>query len=308
MKRFLQYILIVICILGTMRSFAQNDIDVSNYMFDEISYNPAFTGEGEQFRAFLLARKQWLGFNGSPLFETFSIDGATKHIGGLGLHIVNDKLGFENVVTATGNYSYGVNLGEHSRLTAGFAAGIIDRYIDISEFVYQNQVQSDPEGYDANQNFIIPTINVGLLLSVKNLTVGASATHIASNLKNASVEKLPRHIYGYVKYKISPNEKVSIVPSLLLKSGSTKTQLEENVNFYFNNKFWLGVSYRSRESIVGLAGIILRERIYIGYSYDCNLVGENRQYSFGSHEIFLSWRMKKDPHQSGFYQSTRLFN
>ena len=144
MKRQLRYIISVLFVVVSAGHIqAQNDIDVSNYMFDEISYNPAFTGEGETFRAFLLARKQWLGFDGSPPFETLSIDGATKHIGGLGLHVVNDKLGFENVVTATLNYSYGVNLAENVRLTAGFAGGIIDRHVDISEFISQDQVQKD---------------------------------------------------------------------------------------------------------------------------------------------------------------------
>lgn len=307
MRKILQYIVFATGIILSSQTFAQNDIDVSNYMFDEISYNPAFTGEGETFRASLLARKQWLGFDGSPLFQTLSIDGATKKFGGLGLHIVNDKLGFENVVTATANYSYGVNLGEFSRLTAGFAVGIIDRFIDVSEFVYQNQVESDPEGYYENENNIIPTLNVGLRLDVKNLVLGASATHVASNLESASTTKLPRHIYGYAQYKINPDKKVCVVPTVLVKYGSTKTQFEGNTNVYINNKFWLGASYRVNESAVALAGIILKERIFIGYSYDWN-VGENSKYSYGSHEIFMSWRMRKDPHQKGFYQSTRLFN
>jgi len=300
------YSFIVLCVMYALPSFAQNDIDVSHYMFDEISYNPAFTGEGETFRASLLGRKQWLGFNGSPIFETFSIDGATKKFGGFGLHVVNDKLGFENVVTATANYSYGVNLGENSRLTAGFAAGIIDRFVDVSELVYQNQVQVDPEAYEED-NVVIPTINLGLRLQVHDFTLGASATHIASNLKDASIEKLPRHIYGYAKYNIRIRENFSIVPSFLVKYGSAKTQFEGNANFYFNNKFWAGASYRIGESIVAMGGIILKRRIYIGYSYDWN-VGSHGRYSYGSHEIFMSWRMKKDPKQQGFYQSTRLFN
>ncbi|MCQ2608488.1 MAG: type IX secretion system membrane protein PorP/SprF [Bacteroidales bacterium] len=306
MKNILRYSIIFAFMTVAFSSFAQNDIDVSHYMFDEISYNPAFTGEGETFRASLLGRKQWLGFNGSPLFETLSLDGATKKFGGFGLHVVNDKLGFENVVTGTFNYSYGVNLGEYSRLTAGFAAGIIDRYIDISEFVYQNQVQVDPEGYEED-NMIIPTINVGLRLQVRDLAVGASVTHIASSLKNATMEKLPRHIYGYAKYSIRFRENFAVVPSLLVKYGSAKTQVEGNTNAYFNNKFWVGASYRVGESIVAMGGIILRRRIFLGYSYDWN-VGSHGRYSYGSHEIFMSWRMRKDPHQQGFYQSTRLFN
>lgn len=306
MRKYLQYIVFLIFTSCAMVTYAQNDIDVSHYMFDEISYNPAFTGEGETFRASLLARKQWLGFNGSPIFETLSLDGATKKAGGFGLHVVNDKLGFENVITATANYSYGVNLSENSRLTAGFAAGIIDRHVDISEFIFQNQVQDDPEGY-VDDNFIIPTINVGLKLDIQNLTIGASATHIASNLKKATVGKLPRHIFGYAKYNLQFRDNLSVVPSILVKYGSAKTQFEANTNVYFNRKFWVGASYRVGESVVALAGLILKERIYLGYSYDWN-VGSQARYSYGSHEIFLSWRMRKDPKQQGFYQSTRLFN
>ena len=307
MNRLIRYITFVGITFCSVESFAQNDIDVSHYMFDEISYNPAFTGEGETFRASLLARKQWLGFNGSPLLQTLSVDGATKHYGGFGLHVVNDKLGFENNVTATFNYSYGVNLSKNSRLTAGFAAGIIDRYINASDFIYQDPTQTDPDGYYENNNNIIPTLNFGLNLAVQKFTLGASATHIANSLSNATIKKLPRHIFGYANYTFTPNPKLEIVPSVLIKYGSAKTQGEGNVTAYFNQKFWLGASYRSKESIILLAGVILRERIFMGYSFDYN-IGEHSQFTYGSHEVFLSWRMRKDPHQKGFYQSTRLFN
>ncbi len=307
MNRLIRYITFVGITFCSVESFAQNDIDVSHYMFDEISYNPAFTGEGETFRASLLARKQWLGFEGSPLLQTLSVDGATKHYGGFGLHVVNDKLGFENNVTATFNYSYGVNLSKNSRLTAGFGAGIIDRYINASEFVYQDPTQTDPNGYYEDNNNIIPTLNLGLNLSVQKFTLGASATHIASSLSKATIKKLPRHIFGYANYTFTPNPKLEIVPSVLIKYGSAKTQGEGNVTAYFNQKFWLGASYRSKESVILLAGIILRERIFMGYSFDYN-IGEHSQFTYGSHEVFLSWRMRKDPHQKGFYQSTRLFN
>ena len=144
-------------------------------------------------------------------------------------------------------------------------------------------------------------------LAVQKFTLGASATHIANSLSNATIKKLPRHIFGYANYTFTPNPKLEIVPSVLIKYGSAKTQGEGNVTAYFNQKFWLGASYRSKESIILLAGIILRERIFMGYSFDYN-IGEHSQFTYGSHEVFLSWRMRKDPHQKGFYQSTRLFN
>lgn len=274
-------------------------------MFDEISYNPSFTGEGETFRASILARKQWLGMEGSPLFQTISIDGKTKRIGGLGLHVVNDKVGFENQITATVNYAVGVSLGSRSRLSLGFAGGIINRSIDMSELVYQNQNQSDPSMGDFDDTYMIPTINVGLHLCIHNLTIGASATHVTKS--SLVINEMPRHLYGYLQYCFNPKGVVSVVPSALLKYGSDIIQIEGNTNVYINDLFWIGGSYRSKEAIVALAGIILKHRIYIGYSYDYN-IGDKSRYSSGCHEVFLSWRMRKDPRQKGFYQSTRLFN
>jgi hypothetical protein len=69
----------------------------------------------------------------------------------------------------------------------------------------------------------------------------------------------------------------------------------------------LGATYRIAESAAVLAGLILKEQWYVGYSYDfpiSNLTGHN----LGNHEIFVSFRLKPKAAQSGFYQSTRLFN
>lgn len=305
MKCITRHIILIFCILWGTSLYAQNDIGISNYMFDEISYNPSFTGEGETFRASLLARKQWLGMVGSPLFQTLSVDGKTKNIGGLGLHVVNDKIGFENQITATVNYSYGVNIGKKSRLTLGFAGGFINRAIDEDEFVFQNQTVSDPE-IGTENSYMIPTLNVGLNLMIHEVvTIGVSSTHVTNN--SLIINNMPRHFYGYAQCRINQNGKVMIVPTALMKYGSDMVQIEANTNFYLFNTCWLGASYRSKEAVVALAGIILKNRIFIGYSYDYN-IGDKSRYSSGCHEIFLSWRMRKDPRQKGFYQSTRLFN
>lgn len=304
MQRFVRHIILVVCLFLGVELYAQNDIGISNYMFDEISYNPSFTGEGETFRASLLARKQWLGIDGSPLFQTLSIDGKTKSIGGLGLHVVNDKIGLENQITATVNYSFGVNLGAHSRMSLGFAGGFINRSIDEDELVFQNQTIQDPE-FGTETNYMIPTLNVGLQMEIRTFTLGVSATHITNN--SLVINNMPRHFYGYAKCRIHPNGKVVFVPTALVKYGSDMLQFEANTNVYFFNTCWLGASYRTNEAVVALAGLILRNRIFIGYSYDYN-IGDKSRYSSGCHEIFLSWRMRKDPRQKGFYQSTRLFN
>ncbi len=224
MKRITRNIILIFCILWGTSLYAQNDIGISNYMFDEISYNPSFTGEGETFRASLLARKQWLGMEGSPLFQTLSVDGKTKNIGGLGLHVVNDKIGFENQITATVNYSYGVNIGKKSRLTLGFAGGFINRAIDEDEFVFQNQTVSDPE-IGTENSYMIPTLNVGLNLMIHEVvTIGVSSTHVTNN--SLIINNMPRHFYGYAQSKWQGDDCTYCFDEVWKRYGANRGQHE----------------------------------------------------------------------------------
>ena len=54
---------------------AQNDVQYSHYMFNEVTFNPAATGNTENFDVSLLARQQWVGFDNSP--STQFINGHT---------------------------------------------------------------------------------------------------------------------------------------------------------------------------------------------------------------------------------------
>lgn len=290
------------CIIST----AQNDIQETNYMFNELSFNPAYTGSTNALRATLMARKQWIGFDYGPLTQTLCVDSKTK-FGGLGLSIINDQLGFERSLHAKVMYSYTVAFSEKTALTAGFGAGAIYRLLDGTELQYQNQLVVDPNGIYEVQSEIKPAIDLGLQFLHKNFAIGISSTHIHKSIETATLYNVPRHFFGYTQYKLELTDKVYMVPTLYGKYGSTIAQAEGNINVYFNKKFWLGGSYRLNESAVALAGIIIKEQFYIGYSYDFN-VGDIGPYSDGNHEIFISFRKKPPTPQSGFYQSTRLFN
>ena len=66
-------------------------------MFSEITYNPAMAGNSGTLDATLLARQQWTGFASSSPKLNYSVRHCyvDKLSGGVGLSIINDKLGFE---------------------------------------------------------------------------------------------------------------------------------------------------------------------------------------------------------------------
>ena len=63
----------VICLLICEICVSQQDALYSQYMFNPLVLNPAVAGTAEGVSMVLLSRSQWLGFEGAPSTQTFSI-------------------------------------------------------------------------------------------------------------------------------------------------------------------------------------------------------------------------------------------
>jgi len=111
MKKIILTLLLLVSlqILAT----AQNDIQFSNYMFSEITYNPAMAGNSGTLDAALILRQQWVGFDQAPQTGLLSIHSyVDKLSGGVGLSYVYDKLGVESSSNLKLMYAYQIRLTE----------------------------------------------------------------------------------------------------------------------------------------------------------------------------------------------------
>jgi type IX secretion system PorP/SprF family membrane protein len=76
--------------------FAQQDPQVSQYIFNQLSFNPAFAGSGARMNFVGTFRNQWSGFEGAPKSYLVNIDSKTDKINsGAGLSFIRDEIGFE---------------------------------------------------------------------------------------------------------------------------------------------------------------------------------------------------------------------
>ena len=283
MKKLLLSLLVLISFQLT--TMAQNDIQFSNYMFSEITFNPAMAGNSGTLDAALIARQQWVGFDQAPSTQLFNVSSyVDKVAGGLGLSVINDKLGYEHSLNVKLMYAYQLRLSEKSRLSFGLGFGIVNRSLKGSQLIYDDM--TDENGIYTDQSKTKPDFDFGVAFNSEKFAVGVSTTHIDQSLKSATVLKVPRHYYLYAKYKIKASEKINIIPSVKLKSSSFITQFDASAIMYYANKFWIGASYRLNDAIVGLVGVDITKNIRIGYSYDYNS-GAVKSYSSGSHEIVL---------------------
>ena len=89
-------------------SFAQQDAQFTQYMYNTINVNPAYAGSRGALSMFALHRTQWVGLDGAPVTNTVSVNTPLNNSNlGLGVSLVNDKIGptTENSISADLSYT-----------------------------------------------------------------------------------------------------------------------------------------------------------------------------------------------------------
>ncbi|MBB4802940.1 type IX secretion system PorP/SprF family membrane protein [Flavobacterium nitrogenifigens] len=284
---------ILICSFITVCATAQQEPQYTQYMYNTMSVNPAYAGSTGATEAALLYRSQWVGISGAPQTQSFSIHSPLRNENlGLGLSIVNDKIGPSDELYFDGNFAYSVPLGYEKRLAFGLKAGARMLNIDWSKGRYY-----DNDDVLLNQNInnqIKLAVGAGIYYYTNKWYVGLS---VPSFLKNnyyddvqESIDYDRMHFYlmgGYV-FDLNPNLKFK--PAFLVKavSGAPITA-DISANFMIQEKFVIGGAYRTDDSVSILAGFQIAPSFFLGYSFDYT-VSELNKYNDGSHEIILRYQ------------------
>ena len=90
---------------------AQQDPQFSQNMFNRLMFNPGYAGTSGSICVTGINRSQWMGFEGAPKTFVLGVDMPIEAIkGGVGLTLIQDKIGVENNVYAKLAYSYHLKL------------------------------------------------------------------------------------------------------------------------------------------------------------------------------------------------------
>src|SRR5688572_28456063 len=97
--------LAVITFLMTSETIAQQKMQFTQYMFNCLVINPAYAGADEALSLTFIQRSQWSGVENAPSTQTLSAHTLfkKKHFG-LGLTIVNDRIGVHKNLSVLTNY------------------------------------------------------------------------------------------------------------------------------------------------------------------------------------------------------------
>ena len=292
-----QGLLIFLFAVAASQLAAQQRPVQSLYMFDPLLINPAYAGAQVQLSGTAIYRNQWVNLDGAP--KTFT---ATVHSSflkearmGLGIIATNDQIGIRHDVGLYGVYSYKIKLNRGVTLRFGIQGGFDNLKSDYTKLNLKATTDPNLQGVIGRFN---PNVGAGIMLQTKSFNVGFSVPQLIENKTFASEGNLPfgarqqRYYYVFANYNKSMGKNLKWIPSTLIRlQDQAPLSFDVNSTFVFYNTVGLGVSYRLVEGFVGLFELQLNENFHVGYAYDFT-VSDLNQYSNGTHEIMLNYRIK----------------
>ncbi|VAW27082.1 hypothetical protein MNBD_BACTEROID04-212, partial [hydrothermal vent metagenome] len=109
----------------------------------------------------------------------------------------------------------------------------------------------------------------------------------------AALERV--HYYAIGGYVLDLNDNLKFKPSFMFKyTKGAPISTDLTANFLFNEKFWLGGSYRlngQQNALGALVDFQVSDQFRVGYTYEIP-TGEIRPYTSGSHEILLMYEFR----------------
>jgi len=290
MKKIL---IIILIFAGAQQTFGQQDPQYSLYMFNPLGVNPAYAGSREVLSAVLVHRSQWIGLEGAPETQALAINTPMKNKKmGLGLQIINDKIGPRSTQTITATYAYRIKLGS-GKLAFGLSGGILNYNYDWGKIEYIDQEDVIPT--TAPQSFIKPTIDFGIYYNSRTMYFGVGIDHIneaeygllSSQDTVVSDARTASNITGTFGKAFVLNDNLILKSSVLFRFSRSAANLDLSAGLLIKNKILFGLSLRPN-TLVLMTEINFSKNLRMGIGYDIDRSALTKSTS-GSFEIFLGY-------------------
>lgn len=315
-KKFKLLVLVLIGMASMVQ--AQQDPQYSQFMYNKLPINSAYTGGRDLLSIRALYRNQWVGLEGSPQTATFSIHGPLKNEDlALGMNIVHDRLGTIHQTLVSVTYAYRIPFENGMKLSFGVNAGFMYHANKLSEATVND---INDIGLQDNVSRIVPDVGAGVYFYHPDwFYVGVSLPNFISSdiISKERAEITPvfggsnsqrtQHLMVIAGGVIPLGTKaLKLRPQAMFKhvvnaEYDAPFSMDLNASFLIYDRVNIGASYRSTygkndspdrlknpSEVSGMVEFWATKQLLIGYAYDYPL---NRisNVTNGSHEIILGF-------------------
>lgn len=279
---------------------AQQDPQFTQYMFNTLYYNPAYSGLEGVTKFTAIHRSQWLGYQptvGSGGAPTTQIVSGTSPIpkinSGFGGYIMNDRLGPQNNLEAQLSFAYHLAVAD-GKLSLGLRGGFYSQTLDFDKYI-----ATDPDDPLLNaagkQSQVKPDVSAGVFYRREKYYAGVSFNHLIKSEFDFGVGQrsaLQSHMYftGGYYYDVSFDLRFQFMT--LVKTDFTKTTFDIGGIAYLRDTMWGGLSFRQSEAAILLIGysFMKDKSLKLGYGFDY-IIKDQAAKEPTSHEFMLSYEL-----------------
>lgn len=301
---------------------AQQMPQYSQYLRNQYMVNPAAAGVYGFTDITVSGRLQWLGFTNAPVSSYASVcapiskksrikynpslrmstgpvtapqveTGKFKHA--IGGQLSTDEYGAFRKVSFSGTYAIHLPIDRAGKYNLSFGTRI---GLSNNVFLQDRAVVLNPTtdvtytGFIADQSSQnIMNIGAGLYFYSSRLFIGIAGDQLTRNMVSFGTgtanfsPSIHANITGGYKINVTPD--FVLTPAVLVKYMSpAPLSIEGTIQAEFKERFWMGVSYRNTDAVVGMVGLTISNMFKFGYSFDYSISKFNK-YSQGGHELVL---------------------
>lgn len=285
----------------------------SQYMVNKFIVNPAVAGANGYTDINMVARQQYVGLENAP--RTFALTAQSRLLNesyimrklrvrrdanqgsiftnvGLGGSIFSDRNG---LVTKTGlqlSYAYHINFNNRYQLSMGLSLSAFQYKLDDDGvFIVDTD---DPVLMGNKKQFWIPDATFGVFFTDNRSYIGVTMTDLLGSGIKLGDDPIAENFSSLRNYNImvgtdiNINDDFRLEPSSLIRINSIQSSVDFTTQFYYQDTYWMGVSYRTNNTLIAMLGLNV-DMFRFAYAYDVSF-GAIKSYSSGSHEIIMGVR------------------
>lgn len=282
-------------ILFAMTSFAQQGFQYTQYQFNMLAYNPAYTGAREAISITSIYRHQWTEFEGAPRTASVNVHSPLKNDRvAVGLQFSSDQHGLSSFSSVEASYAYRMPMGS-GKLSLALDGGATFFRLRAGDALIENP--NDPSLLSTSVNKTYPTIGAGAFYSSSKAFAGLSVNNFLANrlnsFKNTAIQTDPsrteRHIYATAGYLLDVSGAVKVRPTVLLSyTQANSVNWEANASLLMLDKLWIGAGIRSAGGYTGNIQFNATPQLRFGYAYDY-ITSDLGGVSTGTHEMLIGF-------------------
>lgn len=292
------FFLISICLSNIV--FAQYDPLFTQYYDNGIINNPAISGSNLNSPLTIQTRQQWLGFERAPVTTNISYHKALNNRSAMGGFLIYDKAYPLIRANLQLSYAYHVPL-DYDKINLSFGIGANLMYYNLDFNVEDLPPVSDIALSTNSYDKILGDASAGIYLYSENFNCGFSVTNLLQPEFKKSIAESPysnleyRNYYGAIAYKFKIiNNDWHLQPSLIVRKMQFSNSVSDlSSRIFYSQKIWFGSGYRSDGTGIFAFGF-LNDNMNISYSYDHTLAGQISEYSYGSHELVITFNLSSN--------------